>query len=439
MIMTDTLNRTVAPSGPIKGTLRVPGDKSISHRVAMLAGLADGESTVTGFLRSEDCLSTLAAVEALGARVEMDDAAIRIAGTYGRFKTPEGQLDMGNSGTGMRLLCGLLAGQELTAGLTGDASLSSRPMKRITDPLGLMGANVDLLGEGGCAPIRLVGKDLSGITYELPVASAQVKSCVLLAGLYASGETTVVEPRRTRDHTERLMAALGLPIEVDGLRICISGCDKGVPHFPAREFDVPGDFSSAAFWMVAAAASPGSSVTIHNVGLNPRRTALLDVLRRMGASVDCSLNSSGDVAWEPVGTVTVSGGRLSGTTVRGDEIPNLIDELPIVAIAGALAEGETVIADAAELRVKETDRIAAVARGLTATGVSVEEKEDGMIVRGGGQLKGSVEIDSYGDHRIAMAFAVASLFADSAVVINDVACVATSYPEFWEHLRLVTS
>lgn len=436
--MTDTVNRTVMPSGPINGALIVPGDKSISHRVAMLAGLADGESSITGFLRSEDCLSTLNAVEALGARVVMDGEAIRIGGTSGRFRTPDGELDMGNSGTGMRLLCGLLAGQELTAELIGDASLSSRPMKRIQDPLALMGAGLDLLGDGGCAPIRLVGKNLSGITYELPVASAQVKSCVLLAGLYASGDTTIVEPRQTRDHTERLMAALGIPIEVDGLRIRVSGCDQGAPRFQARKFDVPGDFSSASFWMVAAAASPGASVTIRNVGLNPRRTALLDVLRRMGASVDCSVASEDGAAWEPAGTVTVTGGQLSGTTVCGDEIPNLIDELPIVAIAAALAEGETVIADASELRVKETDRIAAVARGLETIGVSVDEKEDGMIVGGGGNLKGGVEIDSYGDHRIAMAFAVASLFATDAVVIKDVACVATSYPEFWEHLRLVT-
>lgn len=405
----------------------------------MLAGLADGESVVTGFLCSEDCLSTLNAVKELGANVRVDDDRIHINGASGRFSTPAERLDMGNSGTGMRLLCGLLAGQDLSAELTGDASLSSRPMKRIKAPLDLMGAQVELTGEKGCAPIKVTGQSLSGITYELPVASAQVKSCVLLAGLYASGETVVIEPRQTRDHTERLMAAFGFPIRVEGLKVSVAGSSGKLPSFAGRSFDVPGDFSSAAFWMVAAAVRPGASVTIEGVGLNPRRTALLDVLKRMGASVECSLDANDATEWEPVGTVRVVGGQLSGTEIGGDEIPNLIDELPVLAIAGALAEGKTVISDASELRVKETDRISAVAAGLRELGVPVEEKEDGMVVQGVESLAGGGVVSSYGDHRIAMSFAVASLYAESPVTIKDVACVATSYPGFWDHLELLVS
>ena len=434
--MSATDVRAVEPCRGVKGALRVPGDKSISHRAGMLAGLARGTSRIEGFLTSEDCLNTLKAVEALGARVERDGAAVTVEGTGGAFRAPAGPLDMGNSGTGIRLLTGLLAGHAFSAELTGDESLRSRPMRRIKEPLEKMGARVELLGANGCAPIRVAGGRLRGIEYALPVASAQVKSCVLLAGLFAEGTTAVIEPKPTRDHTELMLAGLGLPLRREGLRVAIKGAAPGVPWIPAGARVVPGDFSSAAFWMVAAAGREGSEAVLENVGLNPRRTALLDVLRRMGADVSVRERPA-PWAGEPMGTITVRGGRLKGTDVAGDEIPNLIDELPLVGVAGALAEGRTVIRDAAELRVKESDRIATVCRGLQAFGVRVDEKPDGMVVEGTRRIRGGGDVDSYGDHRVAMCMAILALFADSPVRIRNVACIATSYPSFWEDLNTV--
>lgn len=417
-----------APGGLVRGAVRVPGDKSLSHRVAMLAGLATGESEIRGFLRSADCLSTLGAVAALGAETEVADDAIRIRGTGGRFRAPVSDLDLGNSGTGMRLLSGLLAGQPFTCTLAGDASLSARPMGRIAKPLEAMGARVELLGAGGCAPIRITGGGLTGIEYALPMASAQVKSCVLLAGLFATGSTAVLEPSATRDHTEHLLAVLGVPVRTDGLRIELDGYGEEGPRFEGRTWVVPGDFSSAAFWLVAAAAAPGSALRVEDVGLNPRRTALLDVLRRMGADVSVEMREE-DGCPEPMGTITVCGGELRGTEVGGAEIPNLIDELPLVAVAGALAQGRTVIRDAAELRVKESDRIAVMARNLAVCGVSVTEHDDGMVVEGPGALGGAT-VSSYGDHRVAMAMLMLGLFCPEPVVVTDTACIATSYPGF---------
>lgn len=438
--MTGPDSKVVKPCPVINGTINVPGDKSVSHRVAMLGGLASGESVIEGFLTAEDCINTLRAVEMLGARVSRNGDLVRITGTGGRFDSPKGVLDMGNSGTGMRLLAGLLAGQDFISEMTGDESLRSRPMKRIKEPLELMGAAVDLLGKNGCAPVRIRGGNLKAIEYKSPVASAQVKSCVLFAGIFADGVTTVVEPKATRDHTEKVLRGIGLPVECDGLRVSVEGCGPAGPKFKGREWIVPGDFSSAAFWLVAAAASEGSKVTVENVGLNPRRTALLDVLKRMGAEVSVKsqiLDLKSQIP-EPIGTITVRGGKLKGTEICGDEIPNLIDELPIAAVAGALAEGRTVIRDAAELRVKESDRIATMAKGLSAMGVKVEEKPDGMIVHGRAKIKGGVEIDSHGDHRIAMATAMLSFFADNPVRINNIACINTSYPGFWDHLKKLT-
>jgi 3-phosphoshikimate 1-carboxyvinyltransferase len=432
--------RIITPfSGTITGEMSVPGDKSISHRVAMLAGVATGESVASNFLLSEDCLNTLGAMEMLGVQVERDGANVKIKGLGGTLSEPSAVLDLGNSGTGIRLLAGLLAGQGFSVEMTGDESLCSRPMGRIKKPLELMGADVHLTGEKGCAPIRIEGAVLKGIEYELPVASAQVKSCALLAGLFADGVTTVVEPKPTRDHTEKLLSAMGADIEVSGLTVKLKGSGQVGPSLKAGNWDIPGDFSSAAFWMAAAACREGSDLLIRDIGLNPRRTAFMDVLRRMGADIECRKSSvEGQTGWEEVGDIRVKGGSLKGTEIGGEEIPNLIDELPLVAIVGALAEGQTVIRDAAELRVKESDRISTVAKGLLAFGVPVEEKPDGMVVTGAASVSGGGEIDSYGDHRIAMGMAVLGLFADAPVKILHTDCVATSYPGFWEMFRVKT-
>ncbi len=425
-------NKTIYPS-VLSGALSVPGDKSVSQRIAMLAALANGTTTVTGFLNGEDALSTLQAVCALGASYRFQGDTLKITGTAGRFKAPAHALDMGNSGTGTRLLAGLLAGRPMTVTMTGDESLSRRPMGRIAAPLEQMGAHIELTGEKGTLPMTIRGTRLRGIRYELPMASAQVKSCVLLAGLFANGKTTVVEPRPTRDHTEKLFETLGIPMEVDGLEIRVPGFGPDGPQFAARDLTVPGDFSSAAFWIAAVAARPGAELTVRGVGLNPRRTALLNVLQRMGAQIETQLTQADG---DPIGTVTVRGAALRGTAVAGDEIPNLIDELPLVAVLGALAEGETVIRDAAELRVKESDRIAVTAAHLRAFGVDVTEQPDGMTVRGPSNLTApAVPLESHGDHRITMSMAILATFADQPVRLSRVECVQTSYPDFWTHLE----
>jgi len=427
----------VHPAQSFGGHLKqMPGDKSISHRVAMLAALAAGETTVKNFLPCEDCVNTLRAMEALGARSFYSDTGdLVIHGTAGKVLEPAGPLDLGNSGTSLRLLAGLIAGVPIQVEMTGDESLRSRPMIRIKEPLERMGAKIELLGKNNSAPLRIHGGGLKGITYALPMASAQVKSCVLLATLYAEGTTVIIEPRPTRDHTERMLQSLGVPMTIDGLRITLHGFGAKGPTLPAREWQIPGDFSSAAFWLVAAAARPGAQITLDHVGINPRRTALLAVLQRMGAKVTVVPGQNVDA--EPVGSISVHGVQLHGTEISGDEIPNLIDELPVLAVAGALAEGETVIRDAAELRVKETDRIAAMAANLRLLGVKVEEREDGMIVHGPTQLKVGGGVRSYGDHRIAMAMAVLALSASEPVCINNIGCVQTSYPGFWNDLKML--
>ena len=427
---------TVSPCRRLQGGLSVPGDKSISHRIAMLASLASGLSTVRGFLRSEDCVTILDALSRLGAHYEFSGGELTITGTGGAFKKPDGVLDLGNSGTGIRLLAGLLAGQAFTTEMTGDASLRSRPMRRISEPLVRMGATVELLGEKGCAPVRITGGALHGIEYAPPVASAQVKSCVLLAGLFAEGVTTVVEVSPTRDHTERLLNAMGVPVAVEGLRVSLRGHGGAGPRLLARDWKVPGDISSAAFWITAAACGQGHFIELPNVGWNPRRNALVAVLRRMGASIRFQ-ESPDATACETMGTIQVEGGRLRGTEIGGAEIPDLIDELPLVAVAGALAQGRTVIRDAAELRVKESDRIRRVVDNLSRMGVKVEERPDGMVIEGGSPIRGGVAVDSYGDHRLPMAMSVLALYASAPVRMDDIACVNKSYPEFWDDLRKV--
>ena len=416
----------------IEADFPVPGDKSMSHRAAMLAALSDGPCRLRNYLRGEDCLGTLRVLRQLGVSIEDDGAGIfTVHGRCGRFSAPAADLDCGNSGTTMRLMSGLLAAQPFRSRLTGDASLSRRPMKRVMEPLGLMGARLHTEGEGNCPPLVVEGSaSLHGIEYRLPVASAQVKSCVLLAGLLASGETTVVQPVPTRDHTERMLEYFGVPLKREGERLSVSG-----GHLPqARDFLVPGDISSAAFWLVAAAAQPGSALVIRDVGLNPTRTGLLGVLLRMGARLREEEQTKGP--GEPCGKLELVGGQLRGTTIAGKEIPNVIDEIPILAVAGALARGTTTIRDAAELRVKESDRLAVVAHHLSAMGADVEELPDGLTIRGGRPLHGA-RLASHGDHRIAMAFAIAGLSAAGETVIEDAGCVETSYPGFVEQLKRI--
>jgi len=412
----------------IHSELTVPGDKSISHRAIMLAALSNGRGEVTGFLPSEDCLATMKAFQQLGIEIKRpDDTTVIVAGRRGHFAPPTADIDCGNSGTTMRLLCGILAAQPFRSRLVGDASLSKRPMRRVIDPLTQMGAKITAEGEGGCAPLVIEGRPLKAIEYSAQVASAQVKSAILLAGLFAKGTTRVTEPEQSRDHTERMFAWHLVRPKKNGLSVSVPGGQT----LESRDFAVPGDISSAAFWLAAAAAQPGSHLMVKNVGLNPARIGVLAVLIRMGAQVNEIVENAN---CEPRGTVEVRGAALRATTIGGAEIPNVIDELPVLAVAGALAEGRTIIKDARELRVKETDRIAAVARNLRAFGVQVDECEDGMQIEGGATLHGA-EVESFGDHRIAMAFAILALFAEGHSVIRDTDCVKTSYPGFYDTLR----
>lgn len=415
----------------LAGRPPLPTDKSIAHRAALLAALAEGDSEIVGFSDAADPAATLACLRGLGVEIEEREGSLHVAGRGpAGFTPPPAPLDCANSGTTMRLLAGVLAGRPFDSVLTGDDSLSARPMGRIAEPLRQMGAEIALTE--GHAPIRLSGRALRGITYELPVASAQVKSAVLLAGLSASGGTTVVEPIPSRDHTERL---LGLDVfEVGGARhITVEGGRR----VPAGLWVVPKDFSAAAFFLVAGAISEHAALELRGVGLNPTRSALLDVLSAMGARV--TVRNERERQGEPLADLWVegSGGQLHGVEIGGALIPNLIDEIPALAVAAAYAEGTTVIRDAAELRVKETDRIAATAAFLRAMGVRVEEREDGLTIHGGRPLHGA-HVDSRGDHRIAMAAAVAALGAQGDTHVRGAEAVTVSYPGFWDALAEVT-
>lgn len=406
--------------------LTVPGDKSISHRALMFSALSNGPCEITGFLASEDCLATRAALAAMGVEIESlgsDGTHIRVHGCRGEFRAPSGPIDCGNSGTTMRLLAGLLASKPFEVTLTGDESLSKRPMNRVAIPLGQMGAEIQGQGERCTPPIRIRGKaNLSPIHYDSPVASAQVKSAILLAGLSAEGKTSVSEPHLSRDHTERMLNYLLVKNVREGDTVSIWGGQ--IPE--SRDIRVPGDISSAAFWLVAAAARRGARLVIRDVGLNPTRVGILRALSRMGAKIVERIDESG---CEPMGTLEIHGQGLQATEIGGAEIPTLIDEIPILAVAAALAEGRTVIRDAQELRVKESDRISVVAENLRRMGATVEEFADGMEIVGGAKLKGA-EIHSLGDHRIAMSFAIAGLFAEGETVIHGAECIETSYPGF---------
>ena len=412
----------------IEAEITVPGDKSISHRAAIIAALSNGVCTLRGFLPSDDCMHTVSALRSLGIQIEHPEPDILVVHGKKRLLTPpSGEIDCGGSGTTMRLLAGLLAGQTFETRLVGNASLNRRPMDRVIEPLRKMGADIVAEGPEQTPPLRIRGGSLRGIHYRSPIASAQVKSAILLAGLFAKGKTTVDEPLPSRNHTE-LMFNYFLIRTVKGEDNAVSVFGDQVPE--SRDFIIPGDISSAAFWLVAAAAQSGGHLLVRNIGLNDTRTAPLGVLVRMGAQVREAVE---DDQSEPRGVVEVTGVPLKGTVIHGKEIPQLIDELPVLAVAGALASGTTIIRHANELRVKETDRIAAIAHNLRAMGVQVIELNDGLEIHGPAPLRGA-RLSSFGDHRIAMAFAVAGLFADGETIIQDSECIRESYPGFEKDL-----
>ncbi|HXN53339.1 MAG TPA: 3-phosphoshikimate 1-carboxyvinyltransferase [Candidatus Acidoferrum sp.] len=430
--------RTIQPAKHLTGGVEPPGDKSISHRYAMIAALAEGASELRHFAAAADCHSTLDCMKALGAEVKIDKDTVRITGRGLRgLKGTRRALDAGNSGTTMRLLAGILAGQEFTSQLTGDASLQKRPMKRVVGPLRQMGADIRARDDN-FAPLEIRGGRLHAIDFNMPMASAQVKSAVLLAGLFAEGETIVTEPARTRDHTELALEEFGAPIEKSGKTIRIQGLlpGHGGAKLQSRSLDVPGDLSSAVFFIAAASLFPDSNLLIHNVGLNPTRTAILDVFASMGASLQ--MLSVRSAHGEIVGDLAVKGASLKGGVIEGEQIPLVIDELPMLAALGPYTEQGIEIRDAAELRVKESDRIAALAENLRRMGATVEERPDGLRVEGrnAAKLRGA-EIEPHGDHRIAMAFAVAALGASGSTVIRDADCAGVSYPNFFEDLGRV--
>lgn len=411
----------------LHGELTVPGDKSISHRAVMFGSLAKGTTRITHFLEGADCLSTISCFRKMGIEIENSQGEILVhgKGLHG-LSTPTDILDVGNSGTTTRLISGILAGQNFVSELTGDASIQSRPMKRIMTPLLSMGADITSIKGNNCVPLRIAGHPLKGIHYDSPVASAQVKSCVLLAGMYSDGITSVTEPVLSRNHTELMLNYFGAKVTSQGTTASI----LPEPELYAREITVPGDISSAAYFIAAGLLVPGSEILLKNVGINPTRDGLLRVCKAMGADITMlNVNTEG----EPTADLLVRSSALHGTTVGGEIIPTLIDEIPMIAVMAAFAQGTTVIKDAQELKVKESDRIAVMAENLSLMGVDITPTEDGMIIHGGKPLHGAV-VDSHLDHRIAMSFAVAGLLCDGPLSIKGGDCVNISYPEFYEDL-----
>jgi len=422
--LTSTIRYSVQPGGSLNGEIRVPGDKSVSHRSIMLGSLAEGVTRISGFLEGEDSLATLQAFRDMGVQIEGPfDGKVTVhgVGMHG-LKSPDKPLDLGNSGTSMRLLSGLLAGQGIDVTLVGDASLSSRPMRRVTEPLAMMGAAIDTT-EKGTAPLHIKPVEkLEPMHYDMPMASAQVKSCILLAGLYAEGQTCVTEPAPTRDHTERMLRGFGYQVKTSGNRVCLEGGGK----LKATDIDVPADISSAAFFLVGASIAENADLTIRHVGMNPTRIGIINILREMGANIEV-LNET-EVGGEPVADLRVRSTQLKGIRIPEEQVPLAIDEFPVLFVAAACAEGETVLTGAEELRVKESDRIQVMADGLQTLGVDAEPTPDGMVIRQ--SIIGGGEVDSHGDHRIAMAFTIAALRASGQITIDDCANVNTSFPGF---------
>lgn len=414
----------------MRGTIRLPGDKSISHRALIFAALANGTSSISNLATGDDVRATRAALEALGIEIHDVDNIVRVTGAgFGGLREPEGVLDCGNSGTAMRLLSGVLAGRPFLSVLTGDESLNQRPMQRVTEPLRAMGARVDGRAGGAYAPLAIHGGALRGTRHELAVASAQAKSALMLAGLQASGSTEIVSPAPSRDHSERMLAAMGVPVEVDGCHVTVQAGEPG-----PFELEVPGDPSSAAFFVVAALITPGSDITIESVSTNPTRLGFIDVLARMGA--DVSVEPAGTRCGEPVGNLRVRASSLTATTIAGDEIPNVQDEVPALAVAAAFADGVTEVRDAAELSLKESNRIVTVQNMVSKLGLAVETRPDGLAIRGG--RPAAARFESFGDHRIAMAAAVAANAVDGASTVSGWGIVASSYPEFADDLARLT-
>ena len=428
------MEQTIHSPQRLAGSLAVPGDKSVSHRSLILNAIAAGEATVAGLSDGADVRSTAACLRAMGVSIDPvgEQGSFRVSGLGANLSEPADMLDAGNSGTSMRLLSGLLAGQDFLSVLSGDGSLRSRPMGRVVQPLQQMGA--EIMGRNGntLAPLAIRGGSLRSIEYEMPVASAQVKSCLMLAGLSAAGPTVLHQPALSRDHTERMMTAMGARVETDGLALTLHPTE-----LQAVDVAVPGDISSAAFWMVAGLIHPNARVTITGVGLNPSRAGIIDALQMMGAGDALRLENERVEGGEPVADVVASSGSLKGIDLGGDIIPIMIDELPVLAVAACFAEGDTVIRDAAELRVKESDRIATTVSELTRLGGRLEPRDDGMVIHGVGRLNGAA-VESHDDHRIAMAMAVAGLAASGATVIHGAEDASVSYPTFWEHLAALT-
>lgn len=415
----------------LNGEITVPGDKSISHRSIMLGSLASGITEVHGFLQGADCLSSISCFQKMGVNIENDTETniVRIHGLgLHNLKTPTEILDVGNSGTTTRLMSGILAAQNFTSTVTGDASIQKRPMKRIMTPLSQMGADITSINGNDCAPLRIQGKPLHGIHYQSPVASAQVKSAILLAGLYADGETSVTEPYVSRNHTELMFESFGVNIQCKGTTVTV----QPASHLEAQKIVVPGDISSAAYFIVAGLITPNSYITIKKVGINSTRDGILDVCKAMGA--DITLSNVNDTIGEPTADITVRTSSLKGTVIEGAVIPKLIDELPIIAILACFANGTTIIKDAQELKVKESNRIDVMVQNLSAMGADIEATDDGMIIRGGKPLHGAI-IDSKLDHRIAMSFAIAGMNAEGNTEIQGAECVNISYPNFYQDLE----
>lgn len=404
------------------GQIKVPGDKSISHRAVMLGSLANGVTEISGFLKGADCLSTIDCFRKMGIDIDINGENITVHGNGLRgLKKPNEMLYTGNSGTTTRLLCGILAGQNFDTSITGDASIQKRPMGRVVQPLSMMGAKI----ENEYCPLYITGTKLHGIDYKMPVASAQVKTAIILAGLYADGETVIHEIEKSRDHTELMLSAMGADLTVDNLDITV----KPTNDLTAVNVDVPGDISSAAFFLVLGAIMPNSQITVTNVGINPTRTGIIDVLKAMGA--DITLENIHTSAGETVADITVRSSALKGTTVGGDIIPRLIDELPIIAVAAVFADGQTVIKDAQELKVKETNRIRAVVDEFNKCGIDITETDDGMIINGGKSIHGA-DFKTYGDHRMAMSLTVLAQLADGESTLDDSDCACVSYPTFFD-------
>lgn len=413
----------INPAKKFSGIVSVPGDKSISHRAVIFSSISDGVVDISGFLASGDCLNTLKAIQSMGVNITgvgRENLKIHGVGLMGLVK-PDKVLDLGNSGTGVRLLTGLVSGYPFTTEITGDESIKRRPMQRIIKPLTQMGARI----EGEKCPLKITGGNLKGIDYTSPVASAQVKSCILIAGLLANGSTSVTEPLKSRDHTERMLRYLGADIKINGLKVSI----KGGAGLKAKPIKIPGDISGAAFILAGGLVIHGADVTVKEVGINPTRNAVLDVMKRMGADVSVKeIRSAQD---EPIADIRVRYSRLKGVNIEPHEIPGLVDELPIIAVLSAIAEGKTVVSGAMELRVKESDRIKTIAVNLKKLGVDITEKEDGWVINGGKPLKGAV-VQSYGDHRIAMSMVIAGLVSDGETVVEDTEWIDTSFPGFMD-------